>query len=102
MLEHAGRLLPQIFLGQAKAIYRKYAIVWISHVAARHDAGHAFKEKATHEANGQDAERCDGNLPFASRFVDDGPLEDRLLSKVKSPFSGSSNGGFMRITIFKS
>jgi hypothetical protein len=45
MLEHTGRLLPQIFLGQAKAIYRKYATGWISHVAARHDARHAFKGK---------------------------------------------------------
>ena len=42
---------------------------WRPHRAQRDDARHAFKGKAAHEANGQDAEGCDGNLPFASRLM---------------------------------
>ena len=59
MLEHTGILLPQIFLGQAKAIYRKYATGTISHVGARHEARHAFKGKPSSVLY---RKRCGGSI----------------------------------------
>src|SRR5258708_4994982 len=48
--------------------------------------------------DGDQAERCDGNLPFASRLMAllsmTGHWSGQALSKAKSPFFVSSNGGF--------
>jgi hypothetical protein len=48
--------------------------------------------------NGDQAERCDGNLPFASRLIallSMTPLRALAFAESEIPFSGrSSNGGF--------
>jgi hypothetical protein len=48
--------------------------------------------------DGDQAERCDGNLPFASRLMALLSMTDHWAGQAfvegKIPFSGSSNGGF--------
>jgi len=48
--------------------------------------------------DGDQAERCDGNLPFASRLMAvlsmTGHWAGQVLSKAEFHFGGSSNGGF--------